>query len=408
MTEQRRFSLDKAPFIRRADNLKPLSVGSTSVIMRDFIISLVPLIIFAWVKNGLLPYLNDNPALRPSFLEMLYPLLFILIGGFFSYALEALYYSLFYKLRGDELLTKLSTSYAVIPGLLLGMILPHNTPIWTLFIGCLFATVIAKLLFGGFGHNIFNPALIGYLFVIVAYLGVIQDRGGFLNLVEVDGVTSATPLGHFASNPGASIDELIAPYGSIWNLFVGLNPGSGAETSALLCILAFAYLTVRKVIDWRIPVVYIGTFFVLVYIIGAFNGYALDLRYALFHLFTGGLFFGAVFMATEPVTGPKTPNGRILYAISLGVLTVLFRFVGAFPEGVASAIITMNLFAILLDRICAKLRVSDNRTRIIVTYAVFALFMVLISVYSISKSVFKNNDKAAIAEIAEVTVYDNN
>ena len=113
-------------------------------------------------------------------------------------------------------------------------------------------------------------------------------------------------------------------------------------------------------------------------------------------------------MATEPVTGPKTPNGRILYAISLGVLTVLFRFVGAFPEGVASAIITMNLFAILLDRICAKLRVSDNRTRIIVTYAVFALFMVLISVYSISKSVFKNNDKAAIMEIAEVTVYDNN
>lgn len=406
MTAQRKFAYggkEKAPFIRKADNLKPFAIGPTNVIMRDFIIALIPLIIFAWVKNGLIPFLDPNPALRPSFLEMLYPLLFILIGGLFTYSLEALYYSLFYKLRGEELFTKLSTSYATIPGLLLAMVLPHNTPIWTLLIGCIFATVIAKLLFGGFGHNIFNPALIGYLFVMVAYIGVIQNNGGFLNLVEADAITTATPLAHFASNPKASIDTLLEPYGSIWNLFLGLKPGSSAETSALLCVVAFVYLAVRRVIDWRIPVLYILTFFVLVYIIGAFQGYALDLRYALFHLFTGGLFFGAVFMATEPVTGPKSPNGRVVYAISLGVLTVLFRFVGAFPEGVASAIITMNLFALLIDRIFAKLRVSDRRSKIITTYAIVTLLLVMISVYSITKSVANAKDQAAynIVEVAE-------
>lgn len=402
MTQQRRFTPSgKAPFIRQADVKK--GIGSTNVMMRDFIIALIPLIIFAWVKNGLMPFLSTNPATKISFFEMLYPLLFIIIGGLTSFLLEGLYYSLFFKLKGEELLTKLSVSYAVIPGLLLAMVLPQNTPIWTLLIGCVFATVIAKLLFGGFGHNIFNPALVGYLFVMVAYVGVINRNGGFLNPIEADAVVTATPLTNFAANPYADIDTLISPYGSILDFFIGFRPGSAAETSALLCIVAAIYLSIRKVINWRIPLIYVGVVFILSYIIGAFNGYALDLRYALFHIFSGGLMFGAVFMATEPVTGPKTPNGKIIYAISLGVLTVLFRFVGAFPEGVASALITMNLLTILLDRICAKLRVSDNVGKIALTYGVIALMLVAISAYAVNKSIPKT---ALSQEIVEVTYND--
>lgn len=403
MTQQRRFSLDKAPFIRQADVKK--GIGSTNVMMRDFIIALIPLIVFAWVKNGLLPFLSSNPATKITFFEMLYPLLFILIGGLTSFLIEGLYYSLFYKHKGEELLTKLSTSYAVIPGLLLAMILPQNTPIWTLLIGCIFATVIAKLLFGGFGHNIFNPALVGYLFVMIAYVGVINKNGGFLNPIEADAVVTATPLTNFASNPHANLDQLISPYGTILDFFIGLRPGSAAETSALLCIVAAIYLSFRKVINWRIPVIYVGVVFILSYIIGAFNGYALDLRYALFHIFSGGLMFGAVFMATEPVTGPKTPNGKIIYAVSLGVLTVLFRFVGAFPEGVASALITMNLLTILLDRICAKLRVSENRTKVSLTYGVIALILIAISAYSINKSIPKTTSGQDIVEVTYNDIY---
>lgn len=403
MTQQRRFSLDKAPFIRRADVKK--GIGSTNVMMRDFIIALIPLIIFTWVKNGLMPFLSTNPATKISFLEMLYPLLFIIIGGLTSYLLEGLYYSLFYKLKKEELITKLSVSYAVIPGLLLAMILPQNTPIWTLVIGCIFATVIAKLLFGGFGHNIFNPALLGYLFVMISYIGVINKNGGFLNPIEADAIVTATPLTNFASNPHASLEQIISPYGTILDFFIGFRPGSAAETSALLCIIAAIYLSIRKVINWRIPVIYVGVVFVLSYIIGAFNGYALDLRYALFHIFSGGLMFGAVFMATEPVTGPRTPNGKIIYAVSLGVLTVLFRFVGAFPEGVASALITMNLLTILIDRICAKLRVSENREKIILTYGVIALMLIAISAYAVNKSIPTTTGKQDIVEVTSNDIY---
>ncbi|HEY8445004.1 MAG TPA: RnfABCDGE type electron transport complex subunit D [Bacilli bacterium] len=367
MAVQKRFNVGKNPYIRKADN----TTYGTNVIMRDFLISLLPLVLFAWVKNGILPFAKGDCG----FFQMLYPLLFVLIGGLSTYLIEGLYYLIFFK--EENICERLSKSYAIIPGVLLAMVLPLNTPIWLLVLGSIFTSVIGKLLFGGFGYNIFNPALIGYVFISVAFFGVIRSAGGTLNPTEsLEIVSNATPLSNFFSNPSMEIDKAIEPYGNLLNFFVGLIPGSIAETSSLLCIVSFVYLLVRRVINWRIPVIYIGTVFIFTYLIGALNGYATDLRYPLFQILSGGLFFGAVFMATEPVTSPRTPNGEIIFAIFLGVITVMLRYLTDNPEGVASSILFMNLFTPTIDNVFAKVRVANKPINKVMGY-VYAGIIVL-------------------------------
>lgn len=374
MAQQKRFNLYKAPFIRKADEKE----YGTDRMMYDFIIALIPLMLFGWLKNGLLPYIKGS--LNSSFLTMLYPLVFFFIGGFTSWLLEFLYYKFFVKVNNP--LEKVKYSFAIIPGLLLSMILSINTPIWVLIIGCVFATVVAKLLFGGFGQNIFNPALVGYLFITTAFLGMVTGGNGFLNPTEVEIITSgATPMATFSKNPVADFDVLTKEYGGIWSFILGTTPGAICETNALLCLISFAWLCYRKVISWRIPVIYVGTVFVLSYIIGAFNGYALDLRYPLYAITSGGLMFGAVFMATEPVTSPRTPNGKVMFALCLGVLTILFRYMSNMNEGVAVSILVMNAFCIILDRLSASLRVEASNKKIIIKYSLFGLILIGISLY---------------------------
>lgn len=395
MAEQRRFLLGKEPFIRKADRLE----YGTDVIMRDFIIALLPLILFGWIKNGLMPYLQVEGV---SFFTMIKPLAMVFIGGFSSFLMEYIAYRFF--LKDPNPLKKIKDSFAAIPGILLAMILSVNTPIWVIIIGCFFATIIGKLLFGGFGYNIFNPALVGYLFISVAYYAVIQSNGGYANPAEIDILAGVTPMTNFSANKVASIETLVSPYGNLWDFFIGTIPGSLAETSSLLCIVAYIYLVVRKVINWKVPVIYVGTVFVLTYLIGAFNGYALDLRYALFGILSGGLMFGAVFMATEPVTSPKTPNGKVIFALFLGVLTVLFRYNGNMPEGVATSIMLMNLFTIIIDRIGAKMRVESKVKKVVTTYGVIALILIGISCYTVlgyANSVSYNVEDATVVSVKQ-------
>ncbi|MFA6628094.1 MAG: RnfABCDGE type electron transport complex subunit D, partial [Bacilli bacterium] len=186
MNEQRKFPLGKAPFIRKAD-----SSVSTSRMMRDLLIALLPLVIFAWVKNGLLPFLHGDVGV----LGMLYPLLFIAAGALSSMLIEGLYFMIFMK--ETHVAKRLQESFALIPGLLLAMILPLHTPIWVLILGATFATLVGKLIFGGFGYNLFNPALVGYLFIMTAYYGVIVGNGGYLNASEMTIEAGVTPLTHF-------------------------------------------------------------------------------------------------------------------------------------------------------------------------------------------------------------------
>ncbi|HNZ50636.1 MAG TPA: RnfABCDGE type electron transport complex subunit D, partial [Bacilli bacterium] len=373
MNDQRKLILGKEPFIRKAD-----SPGyGTKIIMRDFILSLLPLILFAWIKNGLLPFINKDIT---SVWLMLYPLIFIMMGGVTAIIVEFVYYK--FLLKDKNIKKTLNNSFAVITGLLLAMMLSVNTPLWVLIIGVVFAIIIGKLLFGGFGHNVFNPALIGYLFLTAAYFSVITAGNGFLNASEAI-IAGATPMTVLKQDPIANVEVLIKQYG-LGKMFLGFVPGAIAETSALLCLVAMVFLIIRKVINWRIPAFYLGTVFILSYIIGAFNGYAGNLEFAFFSIFNGSLMFGAIFMATEPVTSPKTPNGKIIFAIGLGVLTILFRFKGNMPEGVATSILIMNLFTVIIDRTAAKLRVCVNLKKIVFTYSLIALLFAGISIYAIS------------------------
>lgn len=375
----KKFLLGKAPFVRHVDD----GDVSTSRMMADLLIALVPIIIFSWIKNGILPYfeLNEVSKNGASVITMIYPLLFVFIGGFTSFLLETIYFYTFLKIRTfKELMKSVLNSFAIIPGVLLALILPLKTPIVALIFGCFLANIVFKMLFGGFGKNVFNPALIAYAILTVSF----SLTSSYFNPSEtLNVVTGVTPLTNFA---GTTINyaNVVAPYGNLWDFFIGTIPGSLGETSALLCIVAYIWLVVRKVINWRVPVIYIGTVYVITLIIALVNGYGM--WYPMFNILSGGLFFGAVFMATEPVTTPRNPHGKVIFAVGCGVLTVLFRIIGMYPEGVCTAILTMCLFTPVIDRFAATIRSSRINYKSILKYSAVAILFIAIAIYTIIKA----------------------
>ena len=231
-------------------------------------------------------------------------------------------------------------------------------------LGCFMGTVVAKMLFGGFGHNIFNPALIGYLTIAVTLTGVINAAGGVFNASEVlvDAYAGATPLTLLSRIKELDYDKLVAPYGTLWNFFLGMIPGALAETGVLAILISYAWLVARKVIKWFTPLVYVGTVFIISWFIGIAAGEA-GIWFPLYSILSGGLMFGAVFMATEPVTTPKNPLGKLVFALFLGVLTVLFRYVSDLPEGVATSIVFLNIFTLPIDNWTVVLRAQGLKNR---------------------------------------------
>jgi electron transport complex protein RnfD len=376
-----RFANGKAPFLRTSDAKN----SGTGVIMRDFMIGLLPVILFAWYKNGIKVFIEGNI----TFLEMLYPLIFILLGGVLSTLFEGLYFYITDKnVRNFKTLgQKLKVSYAVIPGLLLAMIVPLYTPIWVLMFGAFMGTIVGKMLFGGFGNNIFNPALLGYVAIGFTMLGVIGNAGGVFNASEVliDAYGGATPLGTLAGTKVIDYDTLVAPYGSLWNFLLGTIPGALAETGSLAIIIAYIWLSIRKVIKWFTPLVYIGTVFILSWFIGMAAGDA-GIWFPVYSILSGGLMFGAVFMATEPVTTPRNPLGKVVFALFLGVLTVLFRYIGNLPEGVGTAIIVMNIFTLPIDKMTAIIRAQGIKKSTIFSALGLAAFLLILMVYAIIKA----------------------
>lgn len=316
------------PFVR--------SKNSTNKMMLHLLLALVPIIIFSIYKNGYIPYSHG----LISFIEIFDPLVKIFIGALTSFVIESIYALIFRKKN------YLKNSYAFFPGLFLALILPLHIPLYILVIASCVAS-ISKLVCGGFGKNIFNPALIGYLFVVLVFSSVLTTDNYF-NAYELDTISKPTPLTNASMVSGiGDYDQLVKPYGSLSNFLIGTIPGSLAETSALLCIVAFIYLTATGTIKWRIPLVYITTVFLITFGIGRLLGEGI--YYPLFHLFSGGLMFGAVFMATDPVTSAVTPIGQILQGFLLGIITVVFRFVGV--EGVAYSILIVNAVVFFLDKI---------------------------------------------------------
>ena len=234
---------------------------------------------------------------------------------------------------------------AVVTGMLLAFVCPVTIPYWTIILGDFFAIIVVKMLFGGLGKNIVNPALAGRAFMF-SWPVLMNNwvKVGFENAAGIfstaDAVTAATPM--------ASIHNGQLPTESLLDLFLGNVGGSLGETSALLLLLGFGYLLIRKVLTVRIPLCYIGTVAVITFLFPMGND---RLQWMLSHVLGGGLMLGALFMATDYVTSPLTKLGQIIYGIGCGVITVLIRYFGGYPEGVSYAILVMNCCVVLLDRI---------------------------------------------------------
>ena len=287
----------------------------TSRLMLDVVIALIPTLVVGILSLGLRALLVTLISMAAAVVaEFLYSLL----------------------LRKRNTLADCS---ALVTGLLFALTLPATTPYYVVALGSAFAIFFVKLLCGGLGQNIFNPALAARAFMLM-FFPVALTR-----YAEVDGVSSATPLHHMVMPA--------LPEESLMDMFLGNCPGSIGELSALALIIGGIYLVVRKVISARIPLAYIGTVAVLTLV---FSKTDAPIQWMLYSLFSGGLMLGAIFMATDYATSPVTAKGQIVYGIGCGILTVIFRYFGLYPEGVTYAILLMNACVWVIDRYTAPRR----------------------------------------------------
>lgn len=243
-----------------------------------------------------------------------------------------------------------SDGSALLTGLLLGMNLPASVPFYIPIIGSFVAVIITKQLFGGLGFNVFNPALIGRAFLLISFPKLmtiwIKPEAAF---VKMDAVTTATPLGILKEEGAAKLIEAFGDTITLYTqLFVGHRAGSIGETSSIALLIGAAFLLYRGYISWHIPVSFLGSAAVVAWIFGGKG--ALFAGDPLVHLLSGGMLLGAFFMATDYVTCPSVKRGQLLFGVGCGLLTMLIRLKGGYPEGVMFAILIMNCFAPLIDR----------------------------------------------------------
>lgn len=285
---------------------------TTSGIMLDVIIALVPSLVAAYIIFGVRT---------------------LILSAVSVIACVAFEYLSRRVMKRHNTISDLS---AVVTGLLLAFNVPATMPVWMVIIGDFFAIVIAKQFFGGIGQNFVNPALIGRIVLMSSFP---SKMGSFPEpLVSTIPLTSATPL--------ASLKSGVSPEQSLLGMFLGLRGGCLGEVCIAALLIGFVYLLVRKVISWHIPVAYIGTVAVIMLLAG--KG---DFEYMLYELMAGGLVLGAVFMATDYTTSPVSKKGKIIYAVGCGIITSLIRIFGNLPEGVSFSIIIMNILVPHIEHI---------------------------------------------------------
>ena len=254
--------------------------------------------------------------------------------------------------RGESL----RDASGVLTGLLLGLTLPPGLPLWMAFLGGFAGIALGKVIWGGLGHNLFNPALLGRAFLLATFPIAMTTwvpatgDGGFFSIypsnlalpfmqVSVDAMSAATPLGMM------KFEQVVTP---LSDLMFGKTTGSLGETSGLLLLLGGVYLWLRRDLDWRIPVSILATVILFSACLGLFDAERFPTPW--FSVFSGGLLLGAIYMATDPVTSPVTPRGAWIFGIGVGVLVMLIRVFGGLPEGVMYAILLMNAATPLIDR----------------------------------------------------------
>ena len=251
--------------------------------------------------------------------------------------------------------TTISDGSAVVTGLILAFNLPSSLPLWIVVIGAIFAIGVCKMTFGGLGQNIVNPAIGGRVFLLMSFPAQMTS---WIDPTSVDGQTGATPLGLLKEGlkSGKTVSEIVdLPAGA--DLFFGSIGGSLGEVSALAILIGLAILLIGRIITWHIPVAVLGSMAVLqgIFYVANPDGFASPL----FTLLTGGALLGAVFMATDYVTSPMTHKGMIIYGCGIGVLTILIRDFGSYPEGMSFAILIMNLVTPFINRFCKPKRFGE-------------------------------------------------
>ena len=300
------FSMSPAPHIH--------SGASTSRVMLDVVIALLPASVAAVAIFGI---------------KALWIILACVIGAVVSEAL-------FNICTGRK--QTIGDMSAVVTGLLLALNLSTNVPLWQCVVGAAFAIIVVKCLFGGLGCNFANPAITARVFMLITFSAV---AGGSTELYS-----GATPL-ELIGVEGASLPGMGA-------MFLGTYGGAIGETSSIALLIGFAYLLVRKVISWHIPVVFIATVFVLSLVAGGAN-------FALYQILAGGLFIGAIFMATDYVTSPITKKGKIIFAVGCGLITFIVRYFCSYPEGVSFSILIMNLFVPIIERFSRNIPLGGGK-----------------------------------------------
>jgi len=281
-----------------------------------------------------------------------------------------------------SILNTIKDGSAILTGILIGFNMPPSIPFYIPAVASVFAIIVVKWTFGGLGGNFMNPALAGRVFVFFSWTGPMTRWTMPKTLTAVDAITNATPLGYLKSGlleytgsvkgpadflvetgyPHTGLDSVVTSWlntnmgfnlsdGYI-DMFLGNIPGSLGEVSVALLLLGSIYLFIRKIITWEIPVSYILSFGILIWIFGGtrYSGGSYFSGDVLFHLFTGGIILGAFYMATDMVTSPLNRIGMLIYGIGIGFLTFLIRIYGSFPEGVSLAIILMNIFVPMIDQ----------------------------------------------------------
>ena len=227
-----------------------------------------------------------------------------------------------------------SDGSAVVTGMILAPNMPPEIPVWIPFLGGIFAIIVVKQLYGGLGQNFMNPALAARCFLLISFAGFMNNFSSAK--LGFDSMSGATPLA--AMRAGNDVD--------LMSLIVGRVPGTIGEVSVIALLIGAVYMIARKVISPRIPLIYIGTVAVFIFLFGGF-----DITYVAKEVCAGGLIFGAFFMATDYVTSPLSKTGQVVYGLFLGILTGIFRLWGASPEGVSYAIILGNLFVPLIEKV---------------------------------------------------------
>ena len=295
------------------------------------------------------PHIHSGDSIPKNMYGVLIALIPAFLVSLYVFRLDAVLitvFSVLFCVGFEYLITKfilkkeptISDGSAILTGVLLAFNLPSNLPLWILAIGALAAIGIGKISFGGLGNNIFNPALVGRIFLLISFPAQ-MTTWPVPAVAATDAVTSATVLANLKFNP----DNLP----SLTHMLLGIEGGSLGEISALALLLGLGYMLWKKIITWHIPTAILGTVAIFSGILYLIN--PIPLHHPLIHLFSGGLMLGAIFMATDYVTSPLTKKGMLIYGFFIGIITMCIRLWGAYPEGMSFAIVLMNGFTPLIN-----------------------------------------------------------